>query len=391
MSFTCWNNFVTRSQKASLAFLAIVATALIAAIVWVYSTKWQTPLGPPLQLSTITPFQLPATWTADPRATGTARASLNVSVKSTQVSPSATPGAACGAENVMFLLLIGSDSRGDSYQYGLADMIRIARVDFVNAKVTVLEFPRDLWVEIPDIADNLNGQDHEKLNQAYLYGNPGFRYTTDPAQGPGLLARTLALNFGTQIDHYAAVNMRTFVNIVNAVGGIDVYLPEPVDGRTADDLSSRLVFPAGHLHLMGDRALTLARIRIEGGFVRGENQNRVLCALRDQLASPAIVENIPALIQSFKDNIQTDLSPEQLRQLACIGTKVEAGDIRFADFPEDLFNVTREYDAVFGKEVSIVKTDFDILREYVAKFNEGTWPPIAGAPEDSRAEVPFCP
>ena len=382
---------MTRFQKATLAFLSIVAMALTAAIVWVYSTKWQAPLGPPLQLPTTTPFQLPATWTPDPRATSTAGASFSLLAKSTQISSSPTPVAACGAEQVMFILLIGSDSRGDSYQYGLADMVRIARVDFVNAKVTVLEFPRDLWVEIPDIADNLNGQDHEKLNQAYLYGNPGFRYTTDPAQGPGLLARTLALNFGTQIDHYAAVNMRTFVNIVNAVGGIDVYLPEPVDGRTAEDLSSRLVFPAGQLHLMGDRALTLARIRIEGGFVRGENQNRVLCALRDQLASPAIVESIPALIQSFQDNVQTDLSPEQIGQLACIGTKVEPGDIRFADFPEDLFNVTREYDAVFGKEVSILKTDFDILREYVAGFNEGTWPPMAGTPEDSRGEVPFCP
>ena len=90
------------------------------------------------------------------------------------------------------------------------------RVDFVNAKVTVLEIPRDLWVKIPDIADNLNGQDHEKLNQAYLYGNPGFGYTDDPARGPGLLTRTLTLNFGTQIDHYAAVNMRTFEKIVNA-------------------------------------------------------------------------------------------------------------------------------------------------------------------------------
>ncbi len=382
---------MTRFQKAALAFLTTVALALTAAILWIYTSKWQAPLGPPLQLPTTTPFQLPATWTPDPHATGTARASFHVLVAPTHLAATTTPSASCDAEPLMFLLLIGSDSRGDSYQYGLADMIRIARVDFVNAKVTVLEFPRDLWVEIPDIADNLNGQKHEKLNQAYLYGNPGFRYTTDPAQGPGLLARTLALNFGTQIDHYAAVNMRTFVNIVNAVGGIDVYLPEPVDGRTAEDLSSRLVFPAGHLHLMGDRALTLARIRIEGGFVRGENQNRVLCALRDQLASPAVVENIPALIQSFKDNIQTDLSPEQIGQLACIGTKIEPGDIRFAEFPEDLFNVTREYDAVFGKEVSIVKTDFDILRDYVARFNEGSWPPPAGTAENNRGEVSFCP
>ncbi|MCK7506418.1 MAG: hypothetical protein MZV70_21760 [Desulfobacterales bacterium] len=50
-------------------------------------------------------------------------------------------------------------------------------------------------MEIPDIADNLNGQDHEKLNQAYLYGNPGFGYSNDPAGGPGLLARTAHAQF----------------------------------------------------------------------------------------------------------------------------------------------------------------------------------------------------
>lgn len=382
---------MSRFQKAVFSFLVIVALGLTAAIVWLYSTTWQAPLGPPIQLPTPTPFRLAATWTPDPRATSTTLASVDEPVKASQAMPSLTPGTVCGAESVMYLLLIGSDSRGDAYKYGLADVIRLARVDFVNAQVTVLEFPRDLWVEIPDIADNLNGQDHEKLNQAYLYGNPGFGYTTDPAQGPGLLARTLALNFGARIDHYAAVNMRTFVNIVNAVGGIDVYLPTPVDGRTADDLSDRLVFPAGNLHLMGDRALTLARIRIEGGFVRAENQNRVLCALRDQLTRPEVIEDIPALIKSFQDNIQTDLSPEQISQLACIGTKIEPGDIRFVDFPEDLFNVTREYDAVFGKEVSIVNADFKILRDYVSQFNDGAWSSPTGAPENSKGEVPFCP
>jgi LCP family protein required for cell wall assembly len=185
----------------------------------------------------------------------------------------------------------------------------LVRVDSVNPKVTVLEIPRDLWVEIPDIADNLDGQDHEKLNQAYLYGNHGFGYTDDPAQGPGLLARTLTLNFGTNIAHYAAVNMQTFVKIVNAVGGIDVTLPETVDGRTATDTNKRLLFSQGTHHLDGISALTLARIRIEGTFARADNQNRVLCALRDKLTSGDVVTRIPELIQSFQDAIQTDSSP----------------------------------------------------------------------------------
>ena len=296
----------------------------------------------------------------------------------------------CGAPAHMNILVIGSDVRGDNYDYGLADMIRIVRVDFVNPKVTILEFPRDLWVEIPDIADNLNGQDHEKLNQAYLYGNPGFGYTDDPTQGPGLLARTMILNFGTQIDHYAAVNMRTFVKIVNAVGGIDVNLPEAVDGRTAEDANRRLLFRAGTLHLDGERALMLARIRIEGSFARADNQNRVLCALRDQITSASVITKIPSLIASFQDAIQTDLSPAQLGQLACIGTRIQPGNIIFASFPEEHFKQSRVHDPVFKKDVFAWDVDFEILREYVHQFNAGTWPPLSGAPEDDEEEIPFC-
>jgi len=378
---------VTSAQKFILTSLSVIVIALTGAVYSLYKAKWQTPLGPALQIATWTPFALPVTWTPDPRATKTPLAQVNV----VSAKPTFTQPAQCSETSVMHILLIGSDARADSYNYGLADMIRLARVDFANEKITVLEFPRDLWVEIPDIADNLNGQDHEKLNQAYLYGNPGFKYTNDPAQGPGLLARTLALNFGARIDHYAAVNMQTFVNMVNAVGGIDVYLPEPVDGRTAEDLSDRLVFRAGNLHLDGNRALTLARIRIEGGFVRAENQNRVLCALRDQLTSPEVIKDIPELIQSFKDNIQTDLSPAQISELACLGAQIKPGNIQFVDFPQDLFYQTREYDPVFKKDVSILKVDFDILRDHVQQFNEGAWTtPTATVGIKSEA-VPFCP
>src|SRR5215212_683275 len=222
---------MTAIQKLILSFLLVIAVVLVGLVGWLYSGAWQRPLGPSLQVATVTPLGLPPTWTPNPAVTDT--------VPFLPITVTASPSAAaptsnvtiglCGAPPVMNILAIGTDARGDSYQYGLADVIRLVRVDFVNPKVTVLEFPRDLWVEIPDIADNLKGQDHEKLNQAYLYGNPGFAYTDDPAQGPGLLARTLTLNFGTQIDHYAAVNMRTFEKIVDAVGGIDVTLPDAVD------------------------------------------------------------------------------------------------------------------------------------------------------------------
>ena len=379
---------MTRTQKGFLSFLSIVACATITLGVWLWQGQWDQPLGPALRMATATPFELRATWTPDPDAIATLQAvPTNAPVLQASPLPTFTPQLGmCGAPPVMNILAIGADTRGDNYNYGLADVIRLVRVDFVNPKVSVLEIPRDLWVEIPDIADNLNGQDHEKLNQAYLYGNPGFGYSDDPARGPGLLARTLALNFGTQIDHYAAVNMRTFEKIVNAVGGIDVTLPETVDGRTATDVNKRLLFPAGTHHLDGLRALTLARIRIEGGFARADNQNRVLCALRDKLTSPGVITRIPELIQSFQDAVLTDLSPEQLGQLACIGTQLSSGDIVFASFPTEHFKLTRQYDPVFKNTVSVWNVNFDIIRSYVSLFQNGAWPSEDTGNEESATD-----
>lgn len=388
---------MTRLQKAILSFLTILACSLFGLVFWLYRGAWQRPLGPALQLSTVTPFQLPPTWTPDPLAiTSVPSASKPAPVE--DASPTATVvvnnvAGLCGAAPVMNILVVGSDARSDSYLYGLADVMRLVRVDFVNPRISILEFPRDLWVEIPDVEDNLKGQDHERLNQAYLYGNPGFGYTDDPAEGPGLLARTLALNFGTDIDHYAAVNMQTFVKMVNAVGGIDVTLPTAVDGRTNEDPNKRLLFPAGTHHLNGTQALMLARIRIEGVFERAENQNRVLCALRDQLTSPSVITKIPNLIKSFQDAVQTDLSPQQLGQLACIGTKLKPENILFASFPHEHFKPKRQYDPVFKGEVFIWDVDFNILRQYLAQFNQGTWPQPSPSSDPNKEEegIPFCP
>lgn len=376
---------------ALLIFMLVIMTAFL---LWIYQTVWRQPLGPPLDDSPAMPLRLPATWTPDPQsndpplpAPGADSAPYALSKPGNVTKTIGT----CGGASPMYILIIGSDSRGENYLYGLADVIRLVRVDFVHPKVTVLEFPRDLWVEIPDIADNLNGQDHEKLNQAYLYGNPGFGYSNDPAGGPGLLARTLTLNFGTQIDHYAAVNMRTFEKIVNAVGGIDISLPETVDGRTADDTSQRLLFPKGEHHLNGTQALTLARIRIEGGFARADNQNRVLCALRDKLTRPEIVTNIPALIQSFNGAVQTSLSPEQFSQLACISTQVEPHNVILAGFPQELFEQDRVYDPVFKKSVFAWKVDPGILRDYVQRFNNGNWPYAVTSNEvEQEGDATFC-
>ncbi len=370
---------MTRSQKTIVTFLSLIACILVSVLGYngflFYQEYADKPLGPSLpQFATQT---LPPLWT--PTA-GTPQG-LVTYVPTISIPATITPQPICGGVGVMNVLAIGADSRSDTYEYGLADVIRLVRVDFSNAKVTVLEFPRDLWVEIPYIADNINGQDHEKLNQAYLYGQPGdgFAYWDDPSRGPGLLALTMNINFGVITDHYIAVNMRTFVNVVNAVEGIDLNVPN-------QDFADSTGLPIGKHHLNGDQALKVARSREEGVFARVDNQNLVLCSVRKKLSSPETVTKIPELLTSFQDNVFTDLTPQQLTQLACIGTKIKPENITFASFPQELFKETRIMDPVFDKRVFVWDVDFNILRDYVARFQAGTWPSASPSIEDSEED-----
>lgn len=369
---------MTRSQKIIISILSILAISLATGLgiysYQLYQSVAFQPLGPLLPADA---KDLPPTWTASP---GPSPTSMGLVTLAPTVSfTTNTPAPRCNGPALMNVLVVGADTRGDNYTYGLADAIRVVRVDFVTPKVTVLEFPRDLWVEIPHIEDNLDGQDHEKLNQAFLYGQPGFKYWDDPSEGSGLLALTLNKNFGVQIDHYITVNMRTFVNIVNAVGGIDVNIPDKETSRTAD-------LPVGENHLNGAEALKLVRNREGGTFERADNQSLVICALRKKLTSPSVVTQIPELIGSFQDNVRTDFTPEQLSQLACLGTQMPPQNIQLISFPSEHFKQTRTFDPVFDKRISILDADFDILREYVAQFQAGTWPTTSSNSTDEETE-----
>jgi LCP family protein required for cell wall assembly len=288
----------------------------------------------------------------------------------------------------MTVLAVGSDTRAQGYLYGLADVIRLVRVDFRTPRVTVLEFPRDLWVEIPGI-DSHYKITHGKLNQAYLYGNPGMGYYDGPGQGPGLLARTLDLNFGARPDHYVAGNMQTFVRLVDAIGGIDIYLPYNVDARKADQMGRHdLYFKQGAHHLTGEQALMLARIRTVDTFHRADQQNRVLCAVRNTLLDPYNLPKLPEIVDAFDGAVQTDLSPQQISQLACLVPKLEPKNISFITFPRELLKQSRTYDIGVGKDVFIFEADFNTLRLYVNAFNAGVWPGLFASTAPSGTPPP---
>lgn len=371
--------------KIALVIMLLVLGAVWFGIGFEMMARWDMPLGPALELPTPAPA-LPAIM---PSATSTAESAMaeNTPAPPTAtlpILPTGTPldEAAmgiphCGGPESMMLLLIGSDTRANGYIYGLADVIRLVRVDFIHPGVSVLEFPRDLWVEIPDISDHY-GITHEKLNQSYLYGNPGFGYYEGPGLGPGLLARTLDLNFGARPEHYAAINMQTFVRLVDGLGGIQVNLPYDVDGRRSDQQTrSDLFFKAGPHLLKGHEALMLARLRIGDNADRSTHQSLIACALRDAALRPSNLARLPEIINAFQGAIQTDLSPKDISALVCLAPQIPPQNIRFVSFPEGVLTASRTYDGVFKKEVFIYEADFNLARLYVAAFQSGDWPPPA--------------
>ncbi|HET7010575.1 MAG TPA: LCP family protein [Anaerolineales bacterium] len=350
--------------------IAAVLAVLLVVLAWPgISRSVNRPLGPGLELSTLTP-------SVPPPATPTRATEAAVAPAPTETS---TPAPMCGGPPSMMVLAIGADNRENNYLYGLADVIRVARVDFVTPGISVLSLPRDIWVEIPEISDHY-GITHGKLNQAYLYGNPGMGYYDGPGLGPGLLARTLEANFLLRVDHYAAVNMRTFVKIVDAVGGIDIYLEAPVDGRPVDDKTEDMgYFRAGQHHMSGETALRFSRIRkVDNAFKRDDRQTMVLCALKEKLLSPDVLPRVPQIIASLQDSVLTDLSLAQLGQLACLGPQIPPANLRFASLPEELLVGGRNEQGSY-----VLRADMDAVRALVADFIAGIWP--------TEPDQPSCP
>lgn len=368
---------MTNSQKIILSVLVTIACVLIVFILYSgaqsYQAWAQRPLGPALEFSTA--GELPATWTVlpgSPRTTSTLAPTLSY-----ETQTAIHPFLPCANLPGMIILAIGNDSRKDDYRYGRADVIRAVRVDFKAQRVTMVAFPRDIWVKIPEIVDDI-GTSRQKLNTAYTYGNPGLQFWDHPSQGPGLLAQTLLKNFGLSSDHYIAVSMQVFVDVVDALGGLDITLPEEgVDGRSASDRSSRLVFPGGEQHLSGEQALTLARIRNVSTFARAKHQNLVMCTLQEKIKSPETITKIPEIIDSFQKHVQTDLTPAQISQLACLATQMPRSNIQFVSFPRELFSSGEVYDPIANQKVFIWEVDFGQLRQYVDRFETGAWPAVS--------------
>ncbi len=314
------------------------------------------------------PLELPANTETALSTTSSPASAENSPEGGITQTPTVEP--VCGGPPTMNILVSGVAS--NTYLYGLADAIRIARVDFQAKKVTVLALPRDLWVEIPGLESR--GIHAGKLNQAYFYGTEGMGYYSGSGYGSGLLAETLLNDYGFRADHYLAVNLYSFRRIIDTLGGIDVYLSQPVYKKVNEQ--PKLFLSAGSHHLTGKEAEMLSRHRITiGDFGRINNQTVVLRAVAAKLLSPSGVVAIPSLVDQLISNVQTDLSPAEISQLVCLAGMLDyQEDLTFVTLPEDLMTEQMVFDPVRSLNTSALVGDSERIRELMDDYSQGIWP-----------------
>lgn len=353
--------------------LIILALVLVNVVGWFLYFNWDTPFGEPLDLSTPT---LEETVQNETTPTATENPATDTPSSPTEtLEPGVTPTKepVCGAPPSMLILLAGVDS--NSYLYGLADSIRVVRLDFVNEKVTVAAFPRDLWVDIPGTAKY--GVSEGRLNQAYFYGTEGMGMWDGTGYGAGLLANTLQVNYGLEVDHYLVVNLRGFRNIIDALGGLEVYLPEDVYIKHFGQ--PKLYLNAGPQILTGKQAENVVRTRIEiGDFGRIRNQTMVLRALAVKMLTPSGIQQIPDLANQLLSYVLTDFSASDISKMACLAAKIDPQeDIIF----ENVIPVEDEatigqwvMDEYQGYQVFALIYNKQELSQIVEDFEAGNWP-----------------
>lgn len=356
--------------------VAIVLVILINVAGWFVYFTWKSPLDPTLDLPTVTEQAATATEVVTVEPTDTP-APKETEPPTNTPEPTLTPTIkpVCGGPTSMIILVSGIDR--NNYSYGLADAIRVVRVDFQTKKVTVVAFPRELWVEIPGIEDD-TGVTHGLLNMSYFYGTEGMQYADGSGIGSSSLALTMQKNYALQVDYYMAVNLSGFREIIDAVDGVDVYLDSDVyRGHSGRFPKQELFLKKGKHHLNGREAEILVRQRLDvNPATRLRYQTIVLEALAAKMLTPSGLKSLPDLIDRLRDAVRTDLSPEQISKLVCLAGKIDPQkDITFTRIPGNMLLDTTNYFAPLKANIYCqVEKEEGSIMELMAEFQNGEWP-----------------
>ena len=213
-------------------------------------------------------------------------------------------------EGTVNILLLGTDSRdpnasSDGPGPWRTDTIVLMHIPASQDRAFLISLPRDLWVHVPPSPDGQNGDTMAKLNAAFAWG------------GEALMVQTVEQYSGVHIDHVALIDFGGFVQVTDAVGGVDMMVEETI---TSIHPPFR-VFTAGMNHFNGEEALDYVRQRYQfpdGDFARIRHQHMYLKALLDKAVSLGTVTNISNM-KSFVSSVANAMTVDRDFSLIDLG------------------------------------------------------------------------
>ena len=205
---------------------------------------------------------------------------------------------------VFNIYISGIDTYGSISTVSRSDVNIIMTVNMNTHKILLTTTPRDAYVKIPGGGAN----QYDKLTHAGIYGVETSEQTLEDL-------------YGTKIDYYARINFTSFLKLIDQLGGVTVH-----NDQAFTSLHGKFDFPVGDIQMNSEQALGFVRERysLDGGDNdRGKNQEKVISAIVNKLASLKSVSNFTSIVDNLQDSVQTNISLDTINALA--NTQLDSG------------------------------------------------------------------
>jgi len=323
-----WNKIIPALTGTALVLvLGVTVWAQVMAGQWAYAA-YDT-------LSTTFSSEQSTTSTSAPTSTsmgsGTVT-SLNPASTTTTLPP-VTPNA--GEDGRLTILISGSDA-GVGRTGGRADTNIVASFDLETGRIALFSIPRNTGnAPLSEEAQDVMGMRYYSNWLTGLYGSAQ-RYPQLAPEGgdPGavVMRDTISIILGLEIDYYMVVDMLGFVELVDMMGGVSIYVDDKlhmsISPPTEEEDTLVYDLEPGVNVLDGRMALAFARTRKDSSdYVRMGRQRCVILALLDQTGMTEIMWNFSGIMGVIKRSVSTDIPVEAIQELVRLRSKLQTGEM----------------------------------------------------------------
>lgn len=207
-------------------------------------------------------------------------------------------------DNVTILIMgIDTSEARDNEDFALTDALMLATLNKDEKSIKLLSIPRDSYVYIPEVGYET------KINHAHAYG------------GPQATIETVENLLDIPVDYYVRLNFESFIDVVEALGGITVDVPYEFKEQDSKDRPNQIHLHPGRQTLNGEEALALARTRkLDNDIERGKRQQEILKAIVDKAISLDSILKLERIIEAVGDNLSTSMEFDDIKSFISYGT-----------------------------------------------------------------------